>query len=319
MNKNNIDTQRILVRYGTVLALIIVTVSFSLFIPGFVNSRNLISILRQVALLAIISEGFTMVLISGELDLSFANFASLTGVLAGGLVLNGMNTLLVILVVLLAGALYGLFNGVLVTKIGIPSLIATLAMGIVAVGFNYMYTNGVSLYGDMPESYLFLGRGSIGPIPVLVIIMLVIIGGASIFVNKMKMGKHMQATGENKTAAKLAGVNIDFYKILAFVFSGMAAALTGILLTSKLGSASTEAASGLLMDAFASALLGVTVLDVGKAQPIGTFIGVLFIGVLSNGMTLAGAPYYMQDITKGAIIILAVTVTSLQSESPIEI
>ncbi|MDI9438501.1 MAG: ABC transporter permease [Bacillota bacterium] len=306
--------QQLLTKYGTILALVIVTLMFSLFVPGFVNSRNLLNILRQVALLAVIAEGFTMCLIVDELDLSFANVASLASVIAGALILGGMHPFLAIVIVLAVGAGIGLLNGLLVTKVGIPSLITTLAMGIISVGFIYMFTDGLSLYGAMPAGFLFLGRGSIAGIPFLVIIMFAVVLLAHVLVNKFKVGKYMQATGANVRAARLAGINTDFYKILGLVLSSAGAALTGILLTSRLGTANPEGATGFMMDSFASALMGMTVLSIGRAKPLGTLVGVLMIGVISNGMTLAGAPYYMQDITKGVIILLSVTITSLQSK-----
>jgi ribose/xylose/arabinose/galactoside ABC-type transport system permease subunit len=148
----------------------------------------------------------------------------------------------------------------------------------------------------------------------LIAIMLLVVAAAQIFISRTRAGKYMQATGANPTASRLAGVDTDFYKILALCLSGLGAAFTGILLTAKLGSANPEGAAGFMMDGFASALLGMTVLSMGRANPFGTFIGALMIGIINNGMTLAGAPYYQQDITKGVIIIFSVALTSLQSK-----
>ncbi len=306
--------RKIIVQYGTIIAFVLITVLFSIFVDGFVAGRNLLNILGQVALLVVISEGFTMCLIVGELDLSFASLASLASVGTGALILAGVNFWLAILIIVLGGILIGIFNGLLITKVGIPALIATLAMGSILVGLIYLFTGGVSLYGEMPEGFLFLGRGKVFGIPMLVIIMLIIAGSAHIFINKFKTGKYMQATGANKLATKLSGINTDKYKILAFVLSGVGAALTGVLLTAKLGTANPEAASGFMMDCFAAALMGETLMGTGRAKPLGTLVGVLIIGVLSNGMTLAGAAYYMQDITKGAIIILAVAISAIQEK-----
>ncbi len=314
MIENKVHFQQVLTKFGTLIALSLIFVFFSIFVPGFINPRNLINIIRQIALLAIIAEGFTMCLIVEELDLSFAHVASLPGVIVAGFIFSGMNPFLAIVLTLLIGGSFGFGAGLLVTKVGIPSLITTLATGIIATGFIYAYTKGVSLYGEMPESFLALGRGSVGPIPSLVIIMAVIVIAAHVFINNMKIGKYMQATGSNKIATRLAGINTDVYVIIALTLSSLGAAFTGILLTSKLGAANPEGASGFMMDTFAAALLGKTVMNVGRGSPFGTFIGALMIGILNNGMTLAGAPYYMQDITKGAIIILSVTITSIQAK-----
>lgn len=312
--KDQYKVRHFLTRFGTIIALIVLMIVFAVSVPGFINSENLLNILRQIALLLIISEGFTMCLIVGELDLSFANVASLAAALVAGLIIQGFSPLAAILLSLLVGLAFGIFNGLLVTKVGISSLITTLASGIIAGGMVYMYTKGVSFYGNMPESFLFLGRGNLGPVPVLVIIMFVILIFAHLLINKTTVGKYMEATGGNKVAAMLAGVNTDFFKMCGMASSSLAAALTGILLTSRLGAANPEGASGFLMDGFATALLGQTVLKVGRPSPLGTFIGALLIGVLNNGLTLLGAQYYVQDITKGSIIILSVVVTSLQAK-----
>ena len=314
MSQEKLNFQRSLTRFGTILALIVISGGFAVAVPGFAGGENIMNILRQIALLAVISEGFTMCLIVGELDLAFPHIASLSGALVAGLIFGGMHPLAAVLISLAVGIAFGLAAGLLVTKIGIPSLITTLATGIIAGGMVYMYTKGVSFYGQMPPSFLALGRGSVGPVPSLIFIMFAVVAAAQVMISSTRTGKYMQATGANPAASRLAGINIDRCKIFALSLSGLAAAFTGILLTSRLGSANPEGASGFMMDAFAAALLGMTVLSVGRANPFGTFVGALMIGVINNGMTLAGAPYYTQDIVKGLIILLSVTITSLQAK-----
>jgi ribose/xylose/arabinose/galactoside ABC-type transport system permease subunit len=304
----------LLTRYGTILALILLFLSFSLFIPGFVDPENLMNILRQIALLLIIAEGFTMVLIVGELDLSFANVASLASVLVAGLIIRNVPYGWSILLTLLVGAGFGLLNGFFITRIGISSLITTLSTGIIASGLVYLYTKGVSFYGNMPEGFLYLGRGTILGIPFLVLIMLLVLVAAHILVTKTVVGIYMQATGGNPLAAYLSGVPIAFYKLLGMVICGVSAAFTGILLTARLGAANPEGAAGFLMEGFAIVLLGQTVFTLGKSTPIGTFVGALIIGILNNGLTLLGAQYYVQDIVKGIIMILSVVIASLYSK-----
>lgn len=302
-------------KYGTVLAFLVLFAAFALGVQGFADPSNLMNILTQIALLLIIAEGFTMVLIVGELDLSFANLASLSSVLVAGLIIRGMNPVLAVLICLVGGILFGLLNGLLVTKIGISSLITTLATGIVANGLTYMYTKGVSFYGNLPQGFLSLGRGLIGPVPILVIIMFIVLAVSHIFVKNTVAGSSLQATGGNASAARLAGINTQFYKILGLVLCSFAAALTGVLLTSRLGAANPEGAGGFLMEGFAIVLLGQTAFTVGRANPLGTFVGALIIGTLNNGLTLLGAEYFMQDIVKGLIILLAVVISSIQTKN----
>ena len=229
--------------------------------------------------------------------------------------MRGMNPVLAIAICLVGGVLFGMVNGLLVTKVGIASLITTLAMGIVANGFTYMYTKGVSFYGNLPQGFLFLGRGMIGVVPVLVIIMFLVLLISHVFVNNTVAGSSLQATGGNASAARLGGINTQFYKILGLVICSFAAALTGVLLTSRLGAANPEGAGGFLMEGFAIVLLGQTAFTVGRANPLGTFVGALIIGTLNNGLTLLGADYFIQDIVKGLIILLAVVISSIQTKN----
>lgn len=305
--------QSLLANYGTAFALIVLFLFFSFAATGFLNGENLLNILRQISLLTIISEGFTMCLIVGELDLSFASVANLSGIVTAELLFGTLHPLLAVLLGISIGFAFGIGNGLLVTMLGIPSLIVTLASGVIATGLVYAFTKGVALYGRFPKYFLILGRGTIGSIPLLIIFMLIIVIFALIFIQKTKPGRYMEAVGGNSVAARLAGINVNFYRTLGLTLSGIGAAVTGILLTSRLGSANPEGASGFLMDGFATGLLGMTVFRGGRANVLGTFVGALFIGILNNGMTLLGAPYYMQDIAKGIIIILAVAIASLQA------
>ena len=308
------NLNQILTRYGTILALCVLFLIFSVSVNGFFDINNLTNILTQISLLMIIAQGFTMVLIVGELDLSFASLASLSSVVVAGLMIKGMHPLIAISICLAGGMLFGLINGIIVTRLGVPSLITTLATGIIASGLIYMYTKGVSFYSDFSKSFLFLGRGKIGPIPVLVLVMLAILAICHIFINKTVAGSNLKATGGNSSAAYIAGINTKFYKMLGFILCSTGATLTGILLTSRLGAANPEGAAGFLMEGFAIVLLGLTVSTAGRASPIGTFIGALIIGIINNGLTLLGAAYFIQDIVKGLIIILAVVISSIQTK-----
>lgn len=315
MNKQNrINVQRIIAKYATIMALTFIVLMFSILIKGFAAPKNVLNIFKQIALLTVIAEGFTMCLIVNQLDMSFANVACLSGIISARLILSGQPTIIAVLVPAVAGAAIGFCSGLLVTKVGISSIITTLSMSIVASGLNYWITGGISLFGAMPDSFLMFGRGEIFGIPSLILIMLIFLAASYIFVSKTKFGLYLQAIGANAEATKLSGINTDAYKIAALMICSTCAAFTGVLLTSKLGAGNPEAASGYMTDTFCAALLGTTVINMGLASPIGTFVGALMIGVINNGMTLAGAQYYMQDIAKGLIMILSVSIASSQAK-----
>lgn len=304
---------RFFARYGTIMALVVLFVLSSFFVPGFARYSNLMNILRQISLLFMISIGFTVALIVDEFDLSFANIASLTSVVVAKLIISGVHYLVAFIIVLGLGVVAGLLNGFLVTVIGIPCIIATLGTSIIALGLTYMYTKGVTVYGNLPRTFLMLGRGDISSIPVLVVIMFITLIFFHIFVTKTKWGRHMQAVGGNKIAALLAGIKVNSYKVIGLTISATMAALTGILLTARLGAATAEGAAGFFKDGIATALLGQTVINIGRPSPFGTFIGALLIGIMNNSLTLLGMPYYVHDIAKGIIVIFSVLVTSMQT------
>lgn len=305
---------KLLLKYGTIIALLTLFTLSAIFVRGFATYSNIINILRQIALLFIISVGFTMSLIVDEFDLSFAGVASLSSIAVAQLIIVGKNYIVAIISALGIGVLVGLFNGLAVTVIGIPCIIVTLGTAIITGGLSYMFTKGVTVYGYMPQNFLILGRGNIGSIPVLVFIMFIVFAIFQFLVSKTKWGRHMRAVGGNKTAALLAGIKVNAYKVAGLLMSSTLAAFTGILLTARLGAATAEGASGFFKDGIAAALLGQTVINVGRPSPFGTFIGSLLIGILNNSLTLLGLPYYIHDIAKGIIVILSVLTTSIQTK-----
>lgn len=302
----------LLLSYGTLLALAALVVVFALASPGFLAVGNLINILRQISLLAIAANGFTLALIVGEFDLGFANVASLAGVLVAGLIFGGHPVALAVAAGLLVGVVFGLFNGLVTTRLGVNSLITTLASGSIALGLGFLYTRGVAFYGAMPASFTFLGRGTILGVPALVLAMILIVGGSHAFIAYTRPGRYILAVGGNPQAARLAGIRVNFYRTLGLCFASLSGAITGILLTARLSSAHPTSAAEFLMDGIAASLLGMT-LQAGRPNVLGTFVGALIIGVLNNGLTLLGTPYYVNDIAKGFIIILSVTMASIQA------
>ncbi|OWJ62811.1 ABC transporter permease [Inquilinus limosus] len=301
-------------RYATIIGLLAMVLAFSVLSPrAFPTVNNFTNVLNQASLAMIIAGGLTLAVVVGELDLSIGFAASLHGVLVTGLIVaNGLPIPVAILIVLALGALIGLINGLIVTKIKVNSVIATLGIGTILTGLSFAYSAGVPIVSGVPEAFLelSLGRWLFG-IPNNIVVMALVLGALWILVERTSLGQEIQAVGGNPAAARLAGINVDRIKILGFVVSGVCAALTGILLASRLGSGTTSAADSYLLTAFAAVFLGSATLRDGEFHVLGTMIGALIIAFGFNGLNIFGAPTYSQYVLQGAILIVAVGLSSL--------
>jgi len=296
--------------YGTFLAGIALFVFLLIFARNFASTANLLNVLKQVSFLSILAIGFTFALIAAELDLSFANVCSLSAVVIGSLISRDIAWPLAVAAGLAMGTGAGLLNGFLVTVLKVPSLISTLGTSSVANGVAFMITGGVAFVGRWDKDFLFIGRGKLGPVPVLVIITLVLIAIAFVLSTQTRTGVHMQATGENEEAANRSGINTRNCKILGLALSGLAAGLTAVFLVANLSSAAPQMAGDFLLNGIAATLLGMTMFTPAKPNVLGTFVGALIIVILSNGLVLLGAQYYIQDIMLGIIIVVSVAVSA---------
>lgn len=301
-------------RYGTIIGLLAMVLVFSVLSPrAFPTLNNFTNVLNQASLAMIIAGGLTMAVIVGELDLSVGYAASLHGVVVTGLIVHDKIPIPVaVLIVLILGALIGVVNGLVVTKLKVNSVIATLGVGTILVGLSFAYSAGVPIVSGVPESFLqlALGRWLFG-IPNPIVVMALVLGGLWVLVERTAIGQEIQAVGGNPTAARLAGINVNRIKIYGFVLSGMCAALTGTLLAARLGSGTTNAADAYLLTAFAAVFLGSATLRDGEFHILGTFIGALIIVLGFNGLNIFGAPTFSQFIFQGAILIVAVGLASL--------
>jgi ribose transport system permease protein len=303
----------LLSRYGTLVGLATMIVIFTIRAPSvFFNVTNFTNILQQGSLTAIIAAGLTMTLVVGEFDLSIGYAASFAGVLVVGfMALQGMPETVAILLMLLVGMTIGAVNGIFVTKVRINAVIATLGVGTILVGLSFAYSPFPIVVGIPPTfSDLALARPIFG-IPNSIIVMVVVLAILWVVLNKTNLGYKMQAVGGNIEAARLSGVNVDRVKIFAFATAGTCAALTGILLSSLLGSGTSAAADGYLLDAFAAVFLGSATLRDGEFHILGTFVGVLIIAVGFNGLSIFGAPSWAQQVFNGGILIFAVGLSTL--------
>ncbi len=304
----------IFARYATILGLAVMIIAFSLLSPkAFPTLSNFTNVLNQASLAMIIAGGLTLAVIVGELDLSIGFAASLHGVLVTGLIVsNKLPIPVAIAIVIAAGALIGLVNGFIVTRMKVNSVIATLGVGTILTGLAFAYSSGVPIVSGVPEAFLqiSLGRWLFG-IPNNIIIMVLVLGALWLLVERTAIGQEVQAVGGNPAAARLAGIDVAKVKTLGFVISGMCAALTGILLASRLGSGTTSAADSYLLTAFAAVFLGSATLRDGEFHVMGTFVGALIIAFGFNGLNIFGAPTFSQYVFQGAILIVAVGLSSL--------
>jgi len=305
----------VLAKYGILISLLILIIFFAIQAPNFLSVRNITNLFRQISILSLLSTGLTCCMILNEFDLSVGEVAGLSGVLVTSLMLSGYSFVFSIVIVLILGFLIGLVNGLIVVKLKIFSFIVTLAMSSIALGFNYFISRGRPVYGQFPNSFNIIGIGYVAgiPFPTIISIGVLIIG--IVFTMKTKYGRYMYAIGGNIIAAKHSGINTDWYRIIVMGISSLCAASGGIVLASRLGSGQPTAGSGYLMNCFAACFLGTAIFSKKIPTLLGTFIGVIIIGILSNGLTMISIPYYYENIIKGVVLIAAVSLTIFQNNS----
>ncbi|MCI2252888.1 ABC transporter permease [Domibacillus sp. PGB-M46] len=274
--------------------------------PNFINSNNIINIVRQMAVIGIIAIGVTFIIITSGIDLSSGSVVALTSVLVATVAQEGTYPLIVaVLVAIAIGAGTGLFNGFLITKGNIAPFIVTLGMMTAARGLALLYSGGRPI-GGLSDSLLFLGQGMIAGIPVPVIIFAIIGVISYILLNKTRFGKYVYAIGGNEQAAMIAGVNVTKVKILVYTFNGLLVGIAGLILTARIASGQPTAGNMYELDAIAATVIGGTSLTGGIGTIGGTIIGALIIGVMNNGLDLMNVSSYWQQILKGVIITVAV-------------
>jgi ribose transport system permease protein len=289
--------------------LLIFTLREPTVVPTLLTFTN---ILAQGSLTAIVAAGLTYALVVGEFDLSIGYAASFAGLLVVGfMAIQGMPIWLAIPLMLVIGAGIGAANGVLVTKVRINAVIATLGMGTILTGLGFAYSP-FPIVTNIPTEFSQISIGRLIPgIPNSIPIMVIVLAILWVILNKTDLGQKMQAVGGNKEAARLSGIRVDRVKIFAFVVAGVCAALTGIMLSSLLGSGTLSAGNGYLLNAFAAVFLGSATLRDGEFHILGTLVGVIVIAVGFNGLSIFGAPSWAQQVFSGGILILAVGLSTL--------
>ncbi|MDT2047602.1 sugar ABC transporter permease [Priestia aryabhattai] len=314
-------------KYGTVVAILLVTIFFSIASPNFLTPGNISDILRSISIVTLIALGVTISLTVNGLDLSVGSTAGLATILSASmLVLHRQELLVALLIPILASLLVGLVNAFFVVKVKIPDILATLSMMFIVQGILLTYTKGSAIYTNMPleggerapgifiPSFLALGQGHVLGVPVPVIIMLLAVLVVHIFFTYTKYGRFFYVTGGNMEAARLSGIPVNRYRMYAYVLSSLLAGIGGVVLAARIGVGEVNAGAPFLMDAVAAAYIGFSVFGAGKPNIIGTLLGSILIGVLLNGLTMLNVPYYTQDIIKGTVLAAALALTYYRSK-----
>ncbi len=279
----------------------------------FLTRTNIFNVLRQSASNLMLACGMTMVIILGGIDLSVGSIIAMSGCFAAGAVVwGGMPEIAGIVIGILSGLIFGLFNGFMIAMTQIPPFIVTLASMNIAKGLAQVFSGGKPIR-CMTDPWKFLGAGYVGPVPTPVVTMFVVFIISVLFVNRTRIGRHIYAVGGNTTAAKFSGINTAKVKFVVFAFSGLMAGLAGVTIASRLYSGTCTSGEGAEMDAIAACVVGGTSMSGGSGKLGGTLIGVLIIGILNNGLNLMGINSNWQYIVKGAVILMAVYVDFIRN------
>ncbi len=299
----------ILRKYRTVSVLILIVIVAASSSDAFFTVGNILNVVRQVSITAIIAAGMTFVILTGGIDLSVGSVVALSGALSAATMVSTGSLTCAIGVALLVGVSIGLFNGLFINKGNIPPFITTLAVMVLVRGCVLVFTNG-SPIATKSDAYNFLGKGYVlgihFPIIVLAVLYLLCFG----VLKYTKFGRSVFCLGGNREATRLSGINISRVEILVYGISGLLAGLTGMILTARLGSAQPTAGSGYELDAIASVILGGTSLSGGQGSILFTIIGALILGVLDNILVLINVSPFASNIVKGVVILLAVLADS---------
>ena len=317
------DQKAVLVKFQSLLALLLMVTVFSICTDGFFTKDNFWLVLTQVSVNTCLSVGMTLVILTGGIDLSVGSVLALSGAIMAGMLKNGLEVpvlnlfvgftvLGAVLAGLIVGSFLGFFNGLMITRVKIPPFVATLAMLTIARGLTQLWTGGAAITG-LGKTFGYVGTGWFLGVPVRVWTCAAIVGMAVVVLKKTRFGRYIYAVGGNERAAKLSGLNVNRIKLLVYTIAGALSAVGGLILTSKIDSATPTAGGGYELDSIAAVVIGGTSLSGGKGSVFGTVLGALIIGVLNSGLIILQVPPFWQQVIKGFVILLAVAIDKLSA------
>jgi erythritol transport system permease protein len=328
--KRRVPIQLYLLKARTFIALIILLIYFSILAPNFFTGASVIILIKHVAINAFIAIGMTYVIVAGGIDLSVGSIVGLAGMVAGGLINEGLvlpmfgvvvyfEVWMIILIALGVGTIVGALNGWIITGLNVAPFIATLGTMYAARGFALLLANG-STYPNLVgkaelnnTGFPFLGAGDILAIP-LPIWLMIIAGVIAAFVaGRTPFGRQVYAIGGNEKAAELSGVRVKRIKMFVYMISGFLAAIAGLIIASQLVASHPASGTSFELNAIAAAVLGGTSMSGGRGTIGGTIVGAFVIGVLGDGMVMLGVSDFWQTVIKGVVIVLAVAIDQIQA------
>ncbi|NMC11403.1 MAG: ABC transporter permease [Chloroflexi bacterium] len=305
-------------KYGSLTLMIAVCLFMAISVPSFALPDNLLSVLRQIAVIGIMAFGLTFAIAAGGFDMSIGSVAALSTVLTAWLAVKGTSAYLIVLIVIVVGTFVGWLNGLFCAKLGIAPWVGTLATMLIAIGPQYMLTEGGSqIQGGLGEPQALIvtiGEGFWGPLPVAAVVMLVLCAVCEYVLSHTRLGVHIQATGGDPIAAESCGISSTRILWIAYSICGLLAAFSGFVMATRMGIGQVRAGEPYLMDSIAAVYLGSTILKEGQKHIIGTLIGVVFMGVMFNGLTMMQVPYWGLYLFRGIMVFIAVLFSGFKSK-----
>ncbi|PWC77033.1 ribose ABC transporter permease [Azospirillum sp. TSH64] len=308
--------KRFLSRNKPLVGLIVLMAAVAVMSPSFMTVDNLLNILRQTSINAVIAVGMTYVILSGGIDLSVGSVLAFCGAVCAWLVAGDLSIWLAIPLSLLLGAGLGAVNGIVIGTGGVQPFVATLVAMTMLRGATLVFTDGRPITtgtGAAADAFWSVGGGYLLGIPVPVVMAAAVFAVCGLILTRTRFGRYTYAVGGNEVVARLSGIRVNLEKTTIYALSGLLAALAGVILTARLESAQPTAGAGYELDAIAAVVVGGTSLSGGKGTLFGTLVGALIIGVLNNALNLMDVSSYYQMIAKGAVILLAVLADSRKS------